>query len=1041
MSDINVSVDEEDIIVNEDENISVDISEENISVDVNEAISVDLIEENITVDVVEENITIDVEGASIPPTWGGIGGDIINQTDLIKKFNLYIPLTQKAQPNGVATLDALGKVPLNQLASGFLIYKGTWDASSNTPTISDATGLVGDVWIVDVNGTQDLGHGNMTFIVGDFVLHNGVRYEKVANSTGVYSINGLQGIVTLQMPITSISSTNEFLNSYDSLTGSFTKARPTWANIDKTISSIADLTTKSHTSLSDIGSLTHAQIDTWINSTSNTTFLKLNQSTPQTLTASPIFNNFTSGEILYSSASKTITSSATFLYDPSTASLLLGDGYNNFTSLKCASNGVTNGNLFVNPPTGWTYWNTAGLNNAFFVMDYFHSGDNYTGINGNVITLRGNGVQNAAINNAGVAYFAGNLNIGAYSSLDKVFIKGFSNVYSSNALNIHNSDDTQIFNVTDIGTVGIGRGASGNTSIMLDVNGPIRSISSTGSAAIYMDRATNGYGASFRYYTAGILDWTIGTRGINNNNFYFYNDTLGANALTIDKTTNLVTVGNSILVNGVIQGNADIAKSVILEDGYGNIAFRGTRQNTMWLDAYDTQWFQVGNTNDFVAFTTKNGLAAARMGFCSSVHNFTNQVGSIVPTDYFEIDYNNNKILGLQSNGISKFYNDMNIYSGNFHLDNNYGILIKDASGVLADMFYLSSTNDAVFGSKHTSGSGVINSIGFYQNSATPSLYTKDGKVIIGAGTTRELLSVQSSAINSFIEMYQTTGLGTAGFQLTSNDNIWQFGNQKNYLNGALWIRNETTGLPQFIYNSTGFGIGATPTNALDVYSATGGITVRNATATAFYYPTYTDIYGTDYGFDTHDSYSIGFYAQGTGNIYFKTTSNPSPKMTILNNGTVGIGVLPTELLDVRTALPNVGDHSFLRVGEISENIKMGSLNIAGSGVISGIWFDQTTPSQFNWTFTHDANGSRVNSQTGESVYLSINNVNQVVIDNTKASFTHKVVTPQFQLSLLNTAPSSSTDTGTLGEIRITNGAIYVCVATNQWKKADISTF
>lgn len=38
----------------------------------------------------------------------------------------------------------------------------------------------------------------------------------------------------------------------------------TWANVDKTTSSIADITTKSHTALSDIGTNTHAQIDTHI---------------------------------------------------------------------------------------------------------------------------------------------------------------------------------------------------------------------------------------------------------------------------------------------------------------------------------------------------------------------------------------------------------------------------------------------------------------------------------------------------------------------------------------------------------------------------------------------------------------------------------------------------------------------------------------------------------------------------------------------------------------------------------------------------------
>ncbi|NBQ17052.1 hypothetical protein EBU24_01925 [bacterium] len=47
----------------------------------------------------------------------------------------------------------------------------------------------------------------------------------------------------------------------------------------------------------------------------------------------------------------------------------------------------------------------------------------------------------------------------------------------------------------------------------------------------------------------------------------------------------------------------------------------------------------------------------------------------------------------------------------------------------------------------------------------------------------------------------------------------------------------------------------------------------------------------------------------------------------------------------------------------------------------------------------------------------------------------------QFQLSALNTAPATATSTGTLGEIRIVNGAIYVCVATNTWQRALLTTF
>jgi hypothetical protein len=43
---------------------------------------------------------------------------------------------------------------------------------------------------------------------------------------------------------------------------------PAWADIDKTTSSLADITTKSHAALSDIGTNTHAQIDTFISNNS-----------------------------------------------------------------------------------------------------------------------------------------------------------------------------------------------------------------------------------------------------------------------------------------------------------------------------------------------------------------------------------------------------------------------------------------------------------------------------------------------------------------------------------------------------------------------------------------------------------------------------------------------------------------------------------------------------------------------------------------------------------------------------------------------------
>ena len=47
----------------------------------------------------------------------------------------------------------------------------------------------------------------------------------------------------------------------------------------------------------------------------------------------------------------------------------------------------------------------------------------------------------------------------------------------------------------------------------------------------------------------------------------------------------------------------------------------------------------------------------------------------------------------------------------------------------------------------------------------------------------------------------------------------------------------------------------------------------------------------------------------------------------------------------------------------------------------------------------------------------------------------------QFRLSSLNTAPSSASDTGTAGEIRVTSDYIYVCIAANTWVRSALESW
>jgi len=100
--------------------------------------------------------------------------------------------------NGVATLDAGGKVPVSQLPSAVMTFEGTWDASTNTPTLADGTGNAGMVYQATVAGSQDLGSGSQTFAVGDWVTYNASGiWQKSINSNAVVSVNSQTGVVSL----------------------------------------------------------------------------------------------------------------------------------------------------------------------------------------------------------------------------------------------------------------------------------------------------------------------------------------------------------------------------------------------------------------------------------------------------------------------------------------------------------------------------------------------------------------------------------------------------------------------------------------------------------------------------------------------------------------------------------------------------------------------------------------------------------------------------------------------------------------------------
>lgn len=128
--------------------------------------------------------------------------------------------------------------------------------------------------------------------------------------------------------------------SFNTRTGAVTAASNdyTWAQINKATSDINDITTKSHTSLSDIGTNTHAAIDTHIADTSDPHGAVLQQSQINFITASG------SGIIAtgtFSGAAIVLTSGATTTADLTTS------GFSTFRGILIGTE--------TSPPTASTY--------------------------------------------------------------------------------------------------------------------------------------------------------------------------------------------------------------------------------------------------------------------------------------------------------------------------------------------------------------------------------------------------------------------------------------------------------------------------------------------------------------------------------------------------------------------------------------------------------------------------------------------------------------------------------------------------------------
>jgi hypothetical protein len=73
-------------------------------------------------------------------------------------------------------------------AIGALNYKGTWDASTNTPTIVSSVGVKGDYYVVSVAGTTNI-NGISNWGIGDWIVFNGSTWQRVEGGADLNGVN------------------------------------------------------------------------------------------------------------------------------------------------------------------------------------------------------------------------------------------------------------------------------------------------------------------------------------------------------------------------------------------------------------------------------------------------------------------------------------------------------------------------------------------------------------------------------------------------------------------------------------------------------------------------------------------------------------------------------------------------------------------------------------------------------------------------------------------------------------------------------------
>ena len=312
-----------------------------------------------------------------------------------------------------------------------------------------------------------------------------------------------------------------------------------------------------------------------------------------------------------------------------------------------------------------------------------------------------------------------------------------------------------------------------------------------------------------------------------------------------------------------------------------------------------------------------------------------------------------------------------------------YGIIYKDGNSFIHDFNYGNNGTVTTAGGNTFVG---LNAGNFMMGSTATSAYEASYNTGIGSYSLSSNTAGRYNTANGFQSLYSNT----TGQQNTANGSYSLFSSTTGYQNTA-------NGYYSLYFNTTG-GYNT----ALGVYSLRSNTTGNYNTANGFQslYSNTTGNHNTANGAYSLRANTTGSYntANGHYSLYSNTTGQQNTALG-RNSGRY--------IADGTTGRTTGNNGLYLGYNSMASADGTDNEIVIGYGAIG--------------------NGS-----------------NTVTIGNSSITdnyFKGKVHADQYKLSDLNTAPSSSTDKGVKGEIRVTADAIYICIDTDTWVKTNLITF